>query len=351
MTGPLVGIRVLDWTQWQMGTVATAMLADLGASVIHIEHRITGDPGRGLWSRQKPSLPYGKSWYFETNNRGKKSITVDLAQEKGKEIIYRLVKNSDVFVQNFRQGVPEKLKLDYDTLYQYNPRLIYAATSGYGPDGPEAMEPSFDYIGLARSGIMTMVGEPGMPPLPPPRTSIHVVVLAEPAQAGDLPCANKARAHVATGGPLQDMDAILLLSSCRARHGDERAVPVKANRPPAKVVAAVGSHVDAEQRGRAPGDVCLFAVPSILYHHPWRGPGGRASDQGLVVDRLQRFHCVQAAAAASRCEQKDRDPQLQTQSTLHLLRLPPRTASLLSLVTSPQPFSTTPPPCSTPIQG
>ncbi len=164
MAGPLEGIRILDWTQWQMGPVATAMLADLGASVIHIENRVSGDAGRGL-NAPNWTLPHGRNVYFEINNRGKKSITVDLAKEKGKEVIYRLVKNSDVFVHNFRQGAPERLKLDYNTLCQYNPRIIYAAASGYGPKGPEAMEPSFDYLGLARSGIMTMVGEPDMPPL------------------------------------------------------------------------------------------------------------------------------------------------------------------------------------------
>ena len=163
MTTPLQGIRIIDWTQWQMGTIATAMLADLGATVIHIENRVTGDSGRGLI---KWTLPNGNSSYFEINNRGKKSLTIDLTKEKGKQVLYRLVKNSDVFVHNFRQGVPEKLQMDYETLIQYNPRLIYAAASGYGPNGPEASEPLYDFVGLARSGIMNMVGEPELIPQP-----------------------------------------------------------------------------------------------------------------------------------------------------------------------------------------
>lgn len=167
MAGPLEGIRVLDWTQWQMGTVATAMLADLGAGVIHIEDRVRGDAGRGFRKTRGLSLElhHGRNAYFECNNRGKKSITVDLVKEKGKEVIYRLVENSDVFVHNFRQDVPERLGLDYETLCRYNHRLIYAAASGYGPRGPEAKEPVFDYLGQARSGIMNIVGEPEMPPL------------------------------------------------------------------------------------------------------------------------------------------------------------------------------------------
>ena len=165
MAGPLEGIRVIDWTQWQMGTVAAAMLGDLGAMVIHIENRISGDAGRAL-NPTKFTLPHEKNVYFEVNNRGKKSITVDLTKEKGKEIIYRLVKDSDVLVHNYRQGVPERLKMDYGTLCQYNPKLIYAAASGYGPKGPESKEPAFDYLGQARSGIMTMVGDSDAPPMP-----------------------------------------------------------------------------------------------------------------------------------------------------------------------------------------
>ena len=165
MAGVLEGIIILDWTQFQLGTSGTTMLADLGANVIHIEEPVSGDGGRGFRRKDTMALPQDKSAYFETNNRGKKSVTVNLTKEKGREVIYRLVKKADVFAHNFRQGVPEKLKLDYETLRQYNPRLIYAVGSGYGPKGPEAMEPSFDYIGQARSGIMNQVGEPDMPPL------------------------------------------------------------------------------------------------------------------------------------------------------------------------------------------
>ena len=163
----LQGIRVIDWTQWQMGTMATTMLANLGATVIHVEHRTRGDGGRGQTPMAGSSMDmgHGINAYFEVNNQGKKSITLDLAKEKGKEVIYRLVRNSDVFVHNFRQGVPERQGLDYDTLYQYNPKIIYAALSGYGPNGPDAREPAFDLVGQARSGIGTVMGDPGEPRL------------------------------------------------------------------------------------------------------------------------------------------------------------------------------------------
>jgi len=166
MAGPLDGIRVIDWTQWQMGTVATTMLAELGAYVVHVENRITGDHGRGLVVAGLEPLAGGKSSYFETNNRGKKSMTLDLSKNEGKEVMYRLVKNSDVFVHNFRQGVPERLKMDYETINTHNPEIIYVAASGYGPYGPEASEPAFDMIGLARSGITSVLSTDDNPGIP-----------------------------------------------------------------------------------------------------------------------------------------------------------------------------------------
>jgi crotonobetainyl-CoA:carnitine CoA-transferase CaiB-like acyl-CoA transferase len=166
MAGVLDGIRIIDWTQWQMGTVPTAMMAELGAEIIHVEARLTGDHGRYLKVSGTGDLPQGKTAYFETNNRGKKSLTVDLNKPAGREIIYRLVKKSDVFVHNFRQGVPEKLQMDYETICQHNPQIVYIAASGYGPRGPEAKEPAFDMIGLARSGISSLFSYEGDPNLP-----------------------------------------------------------------------------------------------------------------------------------------------------------------------------------------
>jgi crotonobetainyl-CoA:carnitine CoA-transferase CaiB-like acyl-CoA transferase len=164
--GPLVGITVLDWTQWQMGPVATVMLADLGADVIHIEHHITGDPGRGLTTNEFTDLPHGKHSYFEVNNRGKRSITINLQSEEGRKVIYRLVQKADVFVHNYRPGIPERLKVDYETLSKYNPKLIYAAASGFGEKGPDAGEGAMDMVGMARAGASTLLGnddDPGLP--------------------------------------------------------------------------------------------------------------------------------------------------------------------------------------------
>jgi len=165
MAMPLDGIRVIDWTIWQQGPVCSTMLADLGAEVIKIEERGTGDPGRHLASLGGAGLAERPNFYFEANNRNKKSLVLDLKQPEATQLLRELVARSDVFVQNFRKGVAERLGLGYASLREHNPKLIYASATGYGPQGPDSGDPSFDYLALARSGIMLATGEPNMPPL------------------------------------------------------------------------------------------------------------------------------------------------------------------------------------------
>ncbi|MBI4216615.1 MAG: CoA transferase [Chloroflexi bacterium] len=166
--GPLEGIRVIDWTFFQQGPVASAMLGDLGADVIKLEDPVNGDPGRtlGRVGGQDTGLPGGRNYYFEDKNRNKRGLTLDLKKPHGREVLYKLVKTSDVLVQNLRLGVAEKLGADYQTLCRHNPRLIYAHATGYGREGPDARESSSDYAGIARTGFMTMVGEDGADPPP-----------------------------------------------------------------------------------------------------------------------------------------------------------------------------------------
>lgn len=165
MDAPLKGIRVIDWTIWQQGPVASTMLADLGAEVIKIEERERGDPGRGIFAVAGQATDKGgRNFYFEANNRHKRSIALDLKRPEAREIVYRLAARSDVFLQNFRKGVAARLGLDYDSLRAHNPKIIYANATGYGPEGPDSGEPSFDYLGQARSGIMNAIGAPGSEP-------------------------------------------------------------------------------------------------------------------------------------------------------------------------------------------
>lgn len=155
---------MLDWTIWQQGPVCSVMLGDMGAEVIKIEERENGDPGRGMLRLNGIDLADRPNFYFEANNRNKKSLTLDLKKPEALEIVYELVAKSDVFVQNFRHGVADRLGLGYEALRAHNPRLIYASATGYGPFGPEAGDPSFDQLGLARSGLMMAAGEPDAPP-------------------------------------------------------------------------------------------------------------------------------------------------------------------------------------------
>jgi len=166
MKAALDGIRVVDWTIWQQGPYSTALLADLGAEVIKVEERDNGDPGRGLASAAGSTTKSGgRNFYLESNNRHKKSVAVNLKSPEGREIVYRLVEKSDVFVQNFRKGVAARMGLDYETLRKRNPKLIYGSATGYGPEGPDSGEPSFDYLGQSRSGLLyAACGPRDMPP-------------------------------------------------------------------------------------------------------------------------------------------------------------------------------------------
>jgi CoA:oxalate CoA-transferase len=164
MPMPLEGIRVLDWTIWQQGPVCSTILGDLGADVIKIEERVGGDPGRGLLRLAGLEVSDRPNFYFAANNRNKRGITLDLKKPEAREIVYRLTKTSDVFVQNFRKGVADRLGIGYADLKRHNPRIVYANANGYGPRGAESASPSFDYLGQARSGIMLAAGEPEMPP-------------------------------------------------------------------------------------------------------------------------------------------------------------------------------------------
>jgi crotonobetainyl-CoA:carnitine CoA-transferase CaiB-like acyl-CoA transferase len=164
MPAPLEGIRVLEAGFFQNGPQASKILAELGADVVKIEPPVTGDPGRGLAAleRNPAYLPY-----FEAHNRYKRGITLDLRRPEGRDVLCRLVAGADVFLHNFRVGVMERLGLDYESLSQRNPRLVYACVTGLGPEGPERERPVLDAIGQARSGIMDATeGPDGLPTSP-----------------------------------------------------------------------------------------------------------------------------------------------------------------------------------------
>lgn len=160
---PLEGIRVIDLTVWFQGPVAGQHLADFGAEVTHVERPQGGDLGRGV--RTIKAVPVG-DWnqYFLVINRNKKSLAVDLNKPGGREIMTKLVRESDVFLTNVGEDNLAKWELTYDTLREINPRLVYALCSGYGQFGAKN-KPSFDMTVQALTGIMARLGEPGQPPI------------------------------------------------------------------------------------------------------------------------------------------------------------------------------------------
>lgn len=158
---PLSNVRILDLTLIMAGPYCTLILGDLGAEVIKIEKPGVGEGARGM----PPHFFEGESAYFIAMNRNKKSMTLDLKSEKGKEIFYELTKRSDVVIDNFRPGVVKSLGVDFDTLKKINPRIICCSISGYGETGPFKDRPAFDLVIQARGGIMSYTGEPGQMPV------------------------------------------------------------------------------------------------------------------------------------------------------------------------------------------
>jgi CoA:oxalate CoA-transferase len=151
---------VLDLGRFVAGPFCGVLLADLGAEVIKIEM-----PGRGDELRYHGVLVNGESAYFVMMNRNKKSLTLDLRSDEGKEVFRRLVQGADVVVENFRPDVMLKLGFHYDALRALNPRIVYCGITGFGKDGPYALRPSFDFIAQGMSGLMSVTGCAGGEPV------------------------------------------------------------------------------------------------------------------------------------------------------------------------------------------
>ena len=156
--GPLQGVKVVACSTAQAGTVPYMLMADLGAEVIKIEVPEGGDNSRG--STVFPGFP---STYFETNNRGVKSVTLNLKAPEGQAILRQLVAQADMFGQNFRPGAAEKNGFGYEDLRRVNPKLVYISISGYGPSGPHASLPGTDSMAQALGGIAEAYSTPGQP--------------------------------------------------------------------------------------------------------------------------------------------------------------------------------------------
>ena len=152
---PLDGIKVLDLSRVLAGPWCTQTLADLGAEVWKVEAPGHGDDTR-IWS---PPDREGESTYFMCTNRSKQSVAINLKDPQGQALVRRLAQQADVVVENYRLGALDKFGLDYNTLSELNPRLVYCSISGYGRTGPRAAEPGYDFVIQAESGLMSITGE------------------------------------------------------------------------------------------------------------------------------------------------------------------------------------------------
>jgi crotonobetainyl-CoA:carnitine CoA-transferase CaiB-like acyl-CoA transferase len=168
---PLEGIKIIELGVWVVGPTCARVLGELGADVIKVESPAGGDPARGVVSPRAltqggrdlgPVSPWWEMW-----NGSKRSIAVDLAQEAGREIVYKLVQRSDVVIVNMRAPVVDRLGVDYESLSKINPRIIYGQNTGFGPKGPHRDRAAFDDTTFwIRSGLMSTLGEPDGPPVP-----------------------------------------------------------------------------------------------------------------------------------------------------------------------------------------
>ncbi len=179
MSGPLNHIRVLDLSRVLAGPWAGQTLADLGAEVIKVERPGIGDDTRG-WGppflQDVDGNPTSDAAYFLSANRGKKSVTIDFTCPAGRELVCRLAEQSDILLENFKVGGLAKYGLDYETLKQINPKLIYCSITGFGQTGPNRQRAGYDFLIQGMGGLMSVTGEPdGEPGGGPMKTGVAIV--------------------------------------------------------------------------------------------------------------------------------------------------------------------------------
>ena len=272
---PLADLLVLDLSRVLAGPYCTMMLGDLGAEVMKIEAPGMGDGSR-LWG---PPWVGGESAYYLCTNRNKKSITLNLKTEKGKEIVRELVKKGDVLVENFRVGTMERWSLDYESLRKINPGLIYCSISGYGQYGPYKDRPGYDFIIQAQGGIMSITGPVEGPPM-------KVAVAIVDVTAG-----------------LNAVAAILAALHERERSGEGQYIDIALLDSQVAWLVNVGSNYLVS--GEAPKRYGN-AHPNIVPYEPFEARDGWIA-LGVGTDRQWQRFCELAG-----CEELADDPRFAT---------------------------------------
>ncbi|RHW23998.1 CoA transferase [Nocardioides immobilis] len=210
---PLSGVRVLDLSRILAAPLTAQLLGDLGADVIKVERPGSGDDSRTYgppFLHDRDGDPTTEAGFYLSANRNKRSITVDHAVPEGADVIRALAQRSDVLIENFRAGVLAKYGLDYETLHQLNPGLVYCSITGYGQDGPYADRPGYDGVFQAMSGMMSVSGIPdGEPGAGPMKVGISMIDILTGLYAGNAILAALRHREVA-GGAGQHIDLSLL---------------------------------------------------------------------------------------------------------------------------------------------
>src|SRR3990170_4004343 len=212
MAGPLSHIRVLDLSRVLAGPWAGQNLADLGAEVIKVERPKVGDDSRAFgppWVKDREGRDTKDSAYFTSANRGKKSITVNIAKPEGQALIRALARECDVLIENYKHGDLARYALGYEDLKGVNPRLIYCSVTGFGHTGPYRERPGYDFMIQGMGGMMSVTGEPdGAPGGGPQRAGVPIADIITGMYASIAICA--ALAHRARSGKGQHLDLALL---------------------------------------------------------------------------------------------------------------------------------------------
>ncbi len=289
----LAGIKVVDLSRVLAGPSATQCLADLGAEVIKIERPETGDETRE-WA--PPQFADGTSAYFATVNRNKQSVTIDISTAAGQEIIKKMVADADVLVENYKVGGLKKYGLDYDSLKEANPRLVYASLTGFGQTGPDARKPGYDYIIQGQSGLMSITGpEDGLPY----KVGVAVVDLfAGLNLVIGIQAALLARAQTGLG---QHVDvalldsAIAMLANVGMNHLATGKVPPRlGNGHPSIVPYQVFATEGAQHLILACGNDKQFAAVCAVMGHDWIADERFTTNPQRVKNRAELVPLMQA---------------------------------------------------------
>ncbi len=266
MSGPLSHIRVLDLSRVLAGPWAGQNLADLGAEVIKVERPKVGDDSRAFgppWVKDREGRDTKDSAYFTSANRGKKSITVNLASPAGQALVRELAQKSDVLIENYKFGDLARYGLGYGDLAKLNPRLVYCSVTGFGQTGPQREHPGYDFMIQGMGGMMSVTGEPdGAPGGGPQRAGVPVADIITGMYASIAVCA--ALASRAETGKGQHLD-LALLDSQIALLAYQNTNYFATGTPPGRIGNLHPNIVPYQPFKTADGDVILACGNDNLY--------------------------------------------------------------------------------------